>query len=272
MRQIFGENHKWVLIRVDSCESENIGEISDQIMQEKNISLCVAYCQNSSGCKFNVRSDTDEARANEVAAYLAESVGAGGGQSTKAGGFLSECLILAQRQTADYEGYFTEKLNDYFSQYQIVHSEEYKADLDQLKRYRKKKIKLGVVRTTDFLKEGTPILIRTLEGDMECVSAADLYIMIGIDGEVYPIREEKFMNSYEFVDGKTEFTGLSSPSIHNTITGEAYELLPYMKTCQARKEHYIFARQLTESTKVFTQWDKYKYLKGEKGDYIAVRI
>ena len=43
------------------------------------------------------------------------------------------------------------------------------------------------------------------------------------------------------------------------------------QTCQARSKYHIYARELQASAKVFTQWDKYKYLKGAKGDYIAVR-
>ena len=45
--------------------------------------------------------------------------------------------------------------------------------------------------------------------------------------------------------------------------------MPYIRTCQARSKYHIYARELQASAKVFTQWDKYKYLKGAKGDYIA---
>lgn len=271
MKQLLEKENKWLLIQEDTCDSEILGKTLDEGLEKEEVSLCVVYAKEPAGCKFVVGSKTNEVRANEVAAYLAKSVGAGGGQSIKAGGFLSECLLLVQRQNADYDRYFEEKIRQYFSQYQIVRAQDYQADLNQMVRYQKKKIKLGVVRTSDFLKEGTPILVRTLEGDMECVSAEDLYIMIGIDGEVYPIRKEKFYNSYEFTDGEPEYAKDAKPMIHNRITGEAYYLVPHQMTCQARDVYHIFARQLTESTKVFTQWDKYKYLKGVKGDYIAVR-
>ncbi len=271
MKQLSDEKNKYMLIQADSCDPEGLGKLCNHWEEENKGDLCVVYGQDPAGCKFAVRSCTNEVRADEIASYLAENVGAGGGKGTSAGGFLSECLLLVRRQNADYEAYFQERLNQYFDQYQIVRSEEYKADMNQMKCYRKKKTKLGVVCTADFLKEGTPVLVRTLEGDMECISSQDLYIMIGIDGEVYPIREEKFRHSYEFTDGKPEYVSEYEPVIHNTITGEAYQLVPHMRTCQARDVHHIFARQLTESTKVFTQWDRYKYLKGVKGDYIAVR-
>lgn len=271
MKLLLDKTNNWLLIEADSCEQEIMKKVCEQAMEENRLPFGVVYARDPAGCKFTVRSCTDEVRANEAAAYLAESVGAGGGQRDIAGGFLAECLLLAHRQNADYGSYFREKLESYFSKYEIVRSEEFKADLNQMKRYQKKKIRIGVVRTSDFLNEGTPILVRTLEGDMECVSGQDLYIMIGIDGEVYPIREEKFRHSYEFTDGQPEYMGEQEPVIHNTITGEAYSLVPHMKTCQARGVYHIFARPLTQSAKVFTQWDRYKYLKGAKGDYIAVR-
>lgn len=265
------EEDKWLLIQEDTYDAKILGKTLAEALEKESVSLCVVYAKEPAGCKFVVGSNTNEVRANEVAAYLARSVGAGGGQNVKAGGFLSECLLLVQRQNADYGCYFEEMIKQYFSQYQIVRAEDYQADLSQMVRYQKKKIKLAVVRTSDFLKEGTPILVRTLEGDMECISTEDLYIMIGIDGEVYPIRKPKFQNSYEFTDGKPEYAANTEPVIYNRITGEAYPLVPYQKTCQAKGIYHIFARQLRESTKVFTQWDKYKYLKGVKGDYIAVR-
>ena len=33
--------------------------------------------------------------------------------------------------------------------------------------------------------------VRTLEGDVDVIVKEGLYLMIGLEGEVYPIREEK---------------------------------------------------------------------------------
>ncbi len=267
-----------------NCDTDCLGKMCEELMEKELLSLCVAYREDPSGCKFVVRSLSDSIRADEVAGYLSESVGAGGGQSNKAGGFLSAYLFQEEQEKRgdetsieykenknDYANYLWEKMKQYFEEYQVIRADEYQPQLDLMERYEKKKIKLGVVRTLDFLKEGTPILIRTMEGDMECVSADDLFIMIGIDGEVYPIRQEKFDHSYEFTDGKPEYDSEYEPVIHNTITGEAYHLIPFMKTCQAKGVSYIYAKQLKHPVKIFTQWDQSKYLKGSKGDYLAVR-
>lgn len=273
MKYQIDEKNKSALIQIDekNYNTDNLGQICEELMQKEQISLCVAYGEDALGCKFVVRSSSDIARADEVAGYLCESMGAGGGQLDKAGGFISEYLFQEEQVNKDYYHYLWERLGQYFNNYQVIRSDEYQLQLDLMKRYEKKKIKIGVVPTLDFLKEGTPILIRTMEGDMECVSADDLFIMIGIDGEVYPIRQEKFVHSYEFVEGSPEYVSEYQPTIYNNITGEAYNLVPFMKACQAKGTSYIYAKQLQKPVKLFTQWDKSKYIKGSKGDYLAIR-
>ena len=284
MKYQIDEKNNSALIQAETKDAESLGQMCEQLMQKEQLELCVAYMENPSGCKFVVRSLSDMARADEVAGYLSDSVGAGGGQQDKAGGFISAYLFQEERMKNeaeksrndkagkdDYYKFLWKRLSQYFAEYQVIRSEEYQPQLDLMGRYEKKKIKLGVVRTVDFLKEGTPILIRTLEGDMECVSADDLFIMIGIDGEVYPIRQKKFEHSYEFTDGEPEYDSEYEPVIYNMITDEEYHLTPYMKTCQAKGISYIYAKQLKQSVKIFTQWDQSKYLKGSKGDYLAVR-
>lgn len=284
MKYQIDEKNNSALIQAETKDAESLGQMCEQLMQKELLELCVAYMENPSGCKFVVRSLSDTARADEVAGYLSDSVGAGGGQQDKAGGFISAYLFQEERMKNeaeksrndkagkdDYYNFLWKRLSQYFAEYQVIRSEEYQPQLDLMGRYEKKKIKLGVVRTVDFLKEGTPILIRTLEGDMECVSADDLFIMIGIDGEVYPIRQKKFEHSYEFTDGEPEYDSEYEPVIYNMITDEEYHLTPYMKTCQAKGISYIYAKQLKQSVKIFTQWDQSKYLKGSKGDYLAVR-
>jgi len=43
--------------------------------------------------------------------------------------------------------------------------------------------------------------------------------MIGIEGEVYPIRKEKFERTYRYVDEVAEFDMEYAPTIRNNIDG-----------------------------------------------------
>ena len=79
---------------------------------------------------------------------------------------------------------------------------------------------------------GTPATIRTLEGDMDMVVEEDLYIMIGIRGDIYLKTREEFQKSYAFVDdnctykdciGREEY----EPVMKNRISGEDICLTDY---------------------------------------------
>ena len=62
--------------------------------------------------------------------------------------------------------------------------------------YRKCQLTLGYVKSTDLLPAGTQVNIRTLEGDLDVLIQEDIYVMIGVQGEVYPIKKAKFESSY----------------------------------------------------------------------------
>jgi hypothetical protein len=57
-----------------------------------------------------------------------------------------------------------------------------------MNEYRKLKIPVGFVSSTDVFSEGTPITVRTLEGDADAIVSDEIYIMVGILGEAYPIN------------------------------------------------------------------------------------
>lgn len=62
-----------------------------------------------------------------------------------------------------------------------------------------------------------------------------------------------------------------APTVRDNIFGDVYQLMKYMKTCQATGETKIYAKQLQKNIKVFTTWDESKYYRGVVGDYLVVR-
>lgn len=56
------------------------------------------------------------------------------------------------------------------------------------------------------------------------------------------------------------------------MTGEKIDLLPYAKSCISTGDVTIYAKQISGRIKVFTAWDKEKYMLGRPGDYMAVRM
>lgn len=160
---------------------------------------------------------------------------------------------------------------DYHKAYDVIYAKDYRADLSAMERYQKKKIIVGVVMASEFLKEGTPVMVRTLEGDVDLLVENDLYFMVGIEGEVYPIRKEKFDRSYQLVEGEPEMAMEYTPNVRNNIDGEVYQLMDYMKTCVSTGVTKIYAKKLEHNVKVFTAWDEDKYYRGIVGDYLVVR-
>lgn len=124
---------------------------------------------------------------------------------------------------------------------------------------------------SEFIKVGTPILVRTLEGDVNLIVDEDIYLMIGIEGEVYPIKKEKFNKSYKLVEGVPNMKIEYAPTVRDNIFGDVYQLMKYMKTCIATGDTKVMAKPLEKNVKVFTAWDENKYYLGKVGDYLAVR-
>lgn len=276
IRHIYNDDYHYAIIKAQPCDPNILGLISDFLLQVAEVYTCVVYNENKDGYKFSVRSCIKEVQANELAAFLAEGVGSGGGHHEKAGGFISKTLYEEVYPTLHSEAFFSERLNDYFDNTQVIVASEYEIDVSDMSSYVKKKVPLGFVQATDVLSPGTPITIRTLEGDVDMTVEPELVIMIGIKGEVYPNRKSNFEKNYESTEepycmADSAIKTLYQPTIHNREDGSVLYLADYAKICIANGGTHIHAKELTTRVKVFTAWDKEKYMLGKPGDYLAVR-
>lgn len=276
IRYSYNDDYEFAVIKSQPCDPNILGLISDFLLQVDAIKTCVVFNEVNDGYKFSVRSCIREVNASELAAYLAEGMGSGGGHYEKAGGFISLRRYEEKYPTMHTEGYFNNRMTEYFDSFEIIYAENYEADLSTMKPYLKRKIPVGYVKADEVLPVGTLITIRTLEGDVDMKVEEDLYIMIGIKGEVYPNRRAKFMESYKTLDQKynereildtTEY----APTIKNRENGENLPLTDFARLCVPTGETHIHARPLDKGVKVFTAWDKSKYMLGRPGDYLAVR-
>lgn len=276
IRHIYNDDYHYAIIKAQPCDPNILGLISDFLLQVAEVYTCVVYNEWKEGYKFSVRSCVKEVQANELAAFLADGIGSGGGHHEKAGGFISKTLYEEVYPTLHSEAFFSERLNDYFDNCQVIVAKDCVIDTSDMKSYVKKKMKLGFVVATDVLPVGTPITIRTMEGDADMVVEPDLIVMIGIKGEVYPNKKDKFEKSYQLTDEpycaadmllKHEY----QPTIHNRTDSTVMHIADYAKVCIASGGTHIHAKELTKRVKVFTAWDEEKYMLGKPGDYLAVR-
>lgn len=271
----YNDEHSYGLIEAAPCDPNILGVISDMLLEVNTIDTCVVYSILPFGVKFSVRSCVREVKAGELAGYIAEGLGGGGGHIFKAGGFLNKELLeqagikYKRHKLAEF---ITYKINRYFAESEIIYAGEHEEDISSMAHYVKKEIPVGYVKATSFALPGRNITVRTLEGDVDISVQDDVYIIIGVDGEIYPISKAKFDASYKVSDAPYVFPGEYPPAAVDVKTGERIELLPFASSCIASaKDGGIYARVLDHRVKVFTKWDPDKYYLGIPGDYLAVR-
>lgn len=286
----YHEKHRFAVVEAAPCDPNILGIISDMLIEVDAVDVCIAYCILNGGVKFSVRSCVRETRADELAADLAEDLGAGGGHIQKSGGFLREDLLIrtcgqlydspASALSKDHVRHLlVDRMNHYFQEQDHIHAgSEDVPDLSMAPVYQKKRLPIGYVRATDLYPAGTKVEVRMLEGDLPFTIQADTYFMIGVEAEVY-INDERYFRSHnDPVDTPYQFQGEYAPTIHEAIHVTGYEDTPgtrkcltdHARTCIPRDHSYVHAYPLTRRTKVFLPWSG-SYLLGLPGDWLVSR-
>jgi len=269
LRNFNDYDKRYAIFKSEYCDPNILGFISDIALQVDTVDLCVVISEQGNGAKLSVRSCAREIMANEFAGYVANGVGGGGGHRDKAGGFIQKKSVEDMGFTV-YE-YVIRKTADYFNSYDVINAAAHDIDTSNMKRYEKKLVPVGFAVSSEIFEEGTPIMIRTLEGDSQTKATSETYIMVGIEGEAYPIKAEKFHSRYSILPGEYTEKYPYEPTIKNEITGDVKELRPYLKYCMAAKGSPIFSAPLTKNTKIFRDDYPNGYMFGEVGDYLAIK-
>lgn len=271
IRHIYNNDHRFAVVHSEACDPNILGLISDLVLQVDKIDTCIVYNKVDSGYKISVRSCIKEVRANELADYLTHKIGSGGGHTDKAGGFIFESLYESLYPTINTETYFGLRMTEYFDSIDIYYAKDYSANLSEMQLYKKLPTPVGVVNPTDFLPVGANIVIRSLENDTEMKVDDDYLIVMGVNGEVYPLKKNLVMDSYSFSDEPFLYEANYSPTIRTNLDDKVYVLERYAKTCIPRDDVYVFAKELDRTVKVFTLWDEDHYVLGNPGDYIVCK-
>ena len=259
-------SNKYLVIEAEPCDPSILGVISDFALETIGVDVCLSYFVGNYEVKFSVRSCTKEVHANELAAFLAEGIGGGGGHILKAGGTIKPELL--KRPASEV---LRERISLYYDTYLVIYAKDTTLDTSRMKRYSKAPQTLGAVKLSEVFPIGTHINIRTLEGDVDTIIDNGVWLMIGVEGEIYPISEQKLMKSYEFTSFRYNREFDYEPRIRNSGTGEIKHVLQYAKTIRPTGSSLIFVKPLEQPVKLFTQWTEDRYYSGRVGDYIAVR-
>ncbi len=262
------EDRRVAIVCSEPCDPNILGVIGDFVIQVDSIDVCVIYNKCQGGYKLSIRSCTLEVGANELAAFLTNDIGNGGGHVTKAGGFISENKFFDKFGTINIEEYFKAKMDEYYDGYDVVNYSDV-CNITGLDRFIKIPHTYGYVISTDVFASGTECKIRTLEGDVLITAKDDIYIMIGFSGEAYPLEKKVFETKYKAINKPFTKKFEYAPSVIDVARGKSLNLMPYAKQCNSTVDAVISARPLDKFTKVFTQWDYEGYMVGNKGDMLC---
>ena len=256
--KIFEVVENIALFKAQPCDPNILGFSSDIAMQVDSLDACVVFSNIGDGLKLSVRCCSREYMANELAAFLCEGFGSGGGNLEKAGGFLKNS-----------EEYLISRLKEYLIVFDKIYAGQTPVDFTSMKRYKKLQIPVGFAKCEDLFQDGTKITVRTMEGDLDLIARENIYFMIGIEGEVYPILHEKFEKNYIAMEDEYQQTFEYPPTVINRLTGRKQGISRFAKICFPRDQKIIKAKQIEKPTKVFTYWDTEKYFSGKPGDFLA---
>lgn len=285
----FLKGKAFAIAEAEKCDPNILGIISDALIEVDSIGSCIALCALDDGVKLSLRSCEKETRADELARFVTEGIGSGGGHMRKAGGFIVNDLLTEEfhRLIGDKcedmafaaHAVLTLRVDDYFKNQEYIYAgTDVVPDLTGEKVYKKKCLPIGYVKATDMYPEGTAVTVRMLEGDLPFVVKSDTYFIIGIEGEVYKNDEEYFLSHNTPTDEPYIFKGEYAPTVHTAVKAETFgdeehtkkSLMDYAKTCIPKQGSYVCARQINKRTKVFVSWSD-NYMLGVPGDYLAAR-
>jgi phosphoglycolate phosphatase len=269
LRNTINYEKRYALFKSEPCDPNMLGVISDLGLQIDVIDLCVVYSERESGARISIRSCSKEIMASEFVEYITADVGSGGGHKDKAGGSIQKSAVEKLGMTiADY---MKLKTSEYFDSFDVIYADDHNMTLSDIKRYIAKPIPKGIVISTDVFAEGTRIMVRSLVGDVILAASPDIYLMVGVKGEVHPMKATIFHSRYVICEQSVRTAYTYIPTAKNAVTGEVKELLPYIKTCVANENNFVYAKSFDRNTKIFTEWNPNGYLYGKKGDYLVIQ-
>lgn len=226
-------------------------------------------------------SKCNEIRAAEFLDFLVHEYDKATGDAVYANAKISKLVfkvMLSDVEENSVNGYFNRKIEEYYKECDWMYTEgmvNY-SNVENMDKYKKKKIPWAFVRSIDILPKGESFRIRMLENEseIELISSDGLYIMIGLKGEIYNITEEKFITTY--TETKEEFDICETmpiylPAIYACSSGKKISIDDKAHLCYPKDSRTIYAKPIEKRTKVFSVYNKGEYFVGKPGDYLVIR-
>lgn len=229
--------------------------------------------------KVICKSRSKKIRAIEFMDFIFGECGIENGNDKEAAGMYPKVILnirINETGAVNAETYFASKMEEYFSQTDIVDSVENQIDVSNMKKYGKRKVAWAYVKTLDIGKRGQNIIVKSLENPTGIVISVseDDYLMIGCKGEVYNIKSDKFNMSYVNTDEKLDiFESMMEyiPVVEYEGDSRSVPIDEMAHLCYPKPKSSIYATKISKRTKVFGNNNREEYFLGYPGDYLAVR-
>lgn len=271
----FNRSGRFALVHVKPCDPNLIGFISDLAIQVDTVDVAIVHSSVPGGIKYSVRTVVREAKASDIAAWMADGgLGSSGGHADKAGGWISEHSFNMAYPNLSISEYFSRRMLDYHFTFDLLDSNAIApscrshAYTSQAEVYQKLPCKLAFVPPSAFAGQSS-VHIRTLEGDIHLEPGPDTYLLIGHRSKVYPMSARVFNENYTPTKGQVTLSYLYPPSLIDPESGKRTPLENIAIPCLVRSGGSIMAKQLTRPLKLFTRWDKNNYVIGNVGDWLT---
>lgn len=107
--------NKFAIFKSEPCDPNILGFISDLVIQVDSIHFCIVYYEDDISIKYSIRSCSKQVAANELAKYICQEIGTGGGHIDKAGGLISLFIYKKRYPHLHISDYLTELTESYLA-------------------------------------------------------------------------------------------------------------------------------------------------------------
>ena len=287
----YNPEYRFAVAEAQSCDSNILGIVSDNLISVDAVDACVAYCVQPDKVRVSVRTYQEGIDAPALVRYLTHKLGEGGGHKNKAAGsmdtprlagfFEKRLGTLAPAGLSALTHRLLEtRMEDFFREEVVCrYGTEEVPDLRGEPVFEKRSsLDVGYVLLKDLCPVGTRVTVRELERDQHITVKEDSILVLLADGTVQHDHEGYFWERHREGSGSYQFPGSFQPLLLEGDGEQQDKEEPKSLVSLARpavNEGYdtvrVHARQLTQRAKVFLPWSD-RPLRGERGDWLAANV
>lgn len=270
IRSSYNEANKYVMVRAQECDPNILGVISDFALQVDCVNVVIVYNETVQGIKYSVRSCVKEIMANELATFLSQDIGNGGGHKDKAAGFISRNRYDLRYRDLNADEYFLRKLTTYYQSYEMIYDSDYVFPDLEMKLYKKLPMPMGCIELEGIVPHEAPFFIRSQKEDITCMDSVNQVLIVDLEGQITLMQQEDFEKKFDIQSQTYNIPLNYFPRIRMSQTDQFIYLKNYTKECIAKSEKRVWAKALNKAVKLFSHNEDEHYTLGQVGDYLVI--